>query len=190
MIDYIRLSKAISRALRHDPDGFGLVLAVGGWVRVNDLLVGLQKQAAWQGLTEGDIVELVSRPGKQRFELKDGLIRALYGHTIKVDLQQESKAPPRLLYHGTTPDAAGLIRRQGLKPMGRQYIHLSQDIETAIRVGERKTTRPVILTIYAAQAHQQGIPFYHGNDTTWLADAVPPQFISEEETTDLDKGPF
>lgn len=182
MIDYVRLSKTISRALRHDPRSFGLVLAVGGWVWVSDWLAGLQTQAVWQGLTEGDIVELVSRPGKQRFELKDGRIRALYGHSVKIDLQKESQIPPRLLYHGTTLEAADLIRRQGLKPMGRQHIHLSEDIETAIMVGKRKTPRPVILTIYAAQAHRQGISFYHGNDSTWLADDIPPQFISEEET--------
>lgn len=181
MIDPIRLSKTISRALRHDPKSFGLTLEVGGWVKLADLLAGLQKLTVWQELTEADIVELVSRPGKQRFELKDGHIRALYGHTIKIDLQKERRTPPRLLYHGTSSEAVAVIRRQGLKPMGRQHVHLSEDIGTATMVGKRKTSRPVILTIYAAQASQQQIPFYHGNHTTWLADFVPPQFISEEE---------
>lgn len=181
MIDQIKLSKTISRALRHDPDSFGLVLTVGGWVKLADLLTGLQKQAIWEKLTEADIVELVTRPGKQRFELKDDRIRALYGHSVTIDLQRERQTPPRLLYHGTSPEAVNLIRRQGLKAMGRQHVHLSADLETAMMVGKRKTSRPVILTIYAAQAAKQEIPFYHGNHTTWLADFVPPQFISEED---------
>jgi putative RNA 2'-phosphotransferase len=115
---------------------------------------------------------------KQRFEMHDDRIRAFYGHSITLKMQHELAIPPALLYHGTTPQAAKIIRVEGLKPMKRQYVHLSADEETARQVALRRTQRPVILHIDALAASQQGITFYLGNDKVWLADHIPPAFIS------------
>jgi len=41
----------------------------------------------------------------------------------------------------------------------------------------RRTTHPIILRVNTFQAHQQGIQFYYGNDSTWLAEPIPPRFI-------------
>ena len=61
--------------------------------------------------------------------------------------------------------------------MGRQYVHLSVDQETAGQVGRRKARGPVILEVLAAEAHAAGVTFYQGNDQVWLADAVPARFV-------------
>jgi putative RNA 2'-phosphotransferase len=66
---------------------------------------------------------------------------------------------------------------EGLKPMQRQYVHLSAEEATARTVALRRTRHPVILRIDAFQAHQHGIKFYYGNDMVWLADNIPPEFI-------------
>ena len=42
----------------------------------------------------------------------------------------------------------------------------------------RKEHDPVILKIDAARANEDGVVFYVGNDITWLADRVPPQYIT------------
>ena len=65
--------------------------------------------------------------------------------------------------------------------MARQNVHLSADLETAVRVGRRKGRRPVVLKIDAAAAHASGIAFYHGNDSIWLADRIPATFIAAFE---------
>jgi UDP-N-acetylmuramyl pentapeptide synthase len=57
-------------------------------------------------------------------------------------------------------------------------FYLSPDIDTAYKVGRRKEHDPVILKIDAARANEDGVVFYVGNDITWLADQVPPQYIS------------
>ena len=75
-----------------------------------------------------------------------------------------------------------LIMQSGLKPMNRQYVHLSMDVETAVQVGSRKAPKPIILTVNAKEAYQAGVPFYEGHDLVWLADAIPPQFIQEPES--------
>lgn len=44
------------------------------------------------------------------------------------------------------------IIEKGLLPKERQYVHLSQDVETAYSVGMRHDTKPCILKINAVQA--------------------------------------
>lgn len=64
--------------------------------------------------------------------------------------------------------------------MNRQYVHLSLDKETALQVGKRHDSSPIILKIEAYKAYQDGISFYLGNETVWLSDSIPPQYISQD----------
>lgn len=179
-VNYVRLSKTISHALRHAPWLYELEVDEEGWTPVADLLAGLRRhRRAWRELTEEDLRAMMARPGKKRFEMREGEIRALYGHSIDMKIRKERAKPPGRLYHGTAPKVAALIGREGLKPMNRQYVHLSADEETAREVGRRKAKDPVILTVRAAEAHTAGVSFYHGNEMVWLAERVPPEFIEE-----------
>jgi len=65
--------------------------------------------------------------------------------------------------------------------MARQYVHMSADIQTAIEVGKRKDSTPVLLKIQAETASNDGVRFYRGNNIVWLADYVPSQYISIDE---------
>ncbi len=114
---------------------------------------------------------------KQRFELKDGRIRAFYGHSVPQRLAKEPAVPPATLYQGTNQKTLPLILAQGLKPMNRQYVHLSADQQTALQVARRKGGSSVILKVRAGEAHARGVAFYLGNETVWLADSVPPDFL-------------
>lgn len=177
-INLVRLSKTISHALRHAPWLYELELDEEGWTPVADLLTGLRRhRRVWRDLTEEDLRAVMARPGKKRFEIRESKIRALYGHSIDMKIQKQPAVPPRRLYHGTAPETAAVIASEGLKPMNRQYVHLSADKQTAREVGRRKARNPVILAIRAVEAHEAGIPFYHGNEIVWLADEVPPTFI-------------
>lgn len=174
----LRLSRTISHALRHEPWFYELELDEEGWVAVEGLLSALRsRRQEWSQLTEQDIAKVMAAADKQRFELCDGRIRALYGHSTSQRLRKVPARPPATLYHGTTPTTAKLIAAEGLKPMVRQYVHLSADRETAHQVGRRKAREPVILEIAAAAAHAAGVVFYEGNERVWLADAVPACFI-------------
>ncbi len=57
------------------------------------------------------------------------------------------------------------------------YIYLF-DIDTAYIVGKRKDFNPVLLKLQAEKAFSEGIKFYQGNNVVWLADYIPPKFIS------------
>lgn len=85
--------------------------------------------------------------------------------------------PPAILYHGTARRFLASIKREGLLPMSRQYVHLSTDVATAKQVGLRRDSQPVILTIATEKAQAAGIQFFVGNDQVWLCSEVPPQYL-------------
>lgn len=177
-MDLIKLSRAVSHALRHEPWLYELELDEAGWVPAAALFIALRAEnRSWSSLNEADLALMIARSDKKRYELRDGRIRALYGHSTPQRLLREQAEPPGVLYHGTSPEAAEQIKREGLKPMGRQYVHLSIDTATANQVGRRKAKAPAILRVNAESAHVGGILFYRGNELVWLADDIPPEFI-------------
>ena len=180
-LDYVALSRTISHALRHQPWLYELELDDEGWVPLTSLLEALRdERRQWRQLRVEDLEEMMRRSEKQRFEMHDGRFRALYGHSVPGHLLKEREEPPPLLYHGTRPEVLAAIRSGGLQPMNRQYVHLSLDRSTALQVARRRTGRPVILLVRAAEAYRQGTAFYRGNDLVWLADYVLPEYIQEE----------
>ena len=66
--------------------------------------------------------------------------------------------------------------REGLKPMGRQYVHLSADQDTAVKVG-RRHGKPVLFAVDAARMAGDGLRFYRSENGVWLTDAVPAQYL-------------
>jgi putative RNA 2'-phosphotransferase len=125
-----------------------------------------------------DIYEMVFSAKKQRHEIKAGMIRATHGHSTEVNINYPQLIPPKELYHGTSKEAANLILSDGLKPMGRIYVHLSSNRTTAYLVGSRKTKTPVILLIKSAEANEKEVRFYATGQDIWLTEFVPPEFIS------------
>ena len=177
-INYQHLSKTISHALRHEPWLYELELDEEGWVPVEILLAVLREEnPEWPNVQEADLHQMIEASDKRRHEIKDGRIRALYGHSVPQKLKKTPSTPPEILYHGTSPETANIITAEGLRPMGRQYVHLSIDKATALQVGRRKSRSPVLLKIEAGKAHQAGVAFYEGNEIVWLADFVPPEYI-------------
>ena len=172
------LSRAISHALRHEPWLYELELDVEGWTSIEALVGALRRERGWAELTVADVVAMVAAAVKQRHEVREGRIRALYGHSLPGRIALVRREPPAVLFHGTSPSVVEAILGDGLRPMGRQYVHLSVDVETALAVGARKAPVPVVLRVAAVEAAAEGVSFFFGNDRVWLADMVPARFIT------------
>lgn len=172
----VRISKYLSKHLRHRPERLGLELAPGGWVAVDDLLSSCAAHNF--PLTRGELEEVVARNDKRRFSFDESgeRIRANQGHSVEVDLQLEPGEPPAVLFHGTGAQAAPLIEATGLRKMGRHHVHLSPDAETARRVGARRG-RPVVFAVDAAAMARDGCLFYVSANGVWLVEGVPPQYL-------------
>lgn len=172
------LSKALSHALRHEPWLYELELDDEGWASFDAVLAAVREQRdEWRDLSRMDVERMIESSAKRRHEISGGRIRALYGHSVPGKLRREPATPPAILFHGTSPDAASLIACDGLRPMSRQYVHLSVDVATAREVGRRKSRVPVLFEIDADAARESGVAFYTGNDKVWLADVVPARFL-------------
>lgn len=171
------LSKEISYALRHAPWEYELEMDAEGWVSVEQLLDALHRSEKWSDISVMDLDEMIGKAEKKRHESANGKIRALYGHSTPMKILKEEKMPPDILYHGTARIFLDSICEKGLLPQGRQYVHLTKDIETAKSVGKRHDDKPCILIIDAKIAWNDGIKFYSGNKKVWLADAIPSRYI-------------
>lgn len=168
------LSRAVSHALRHEPWVYELELDEQGWVPLSQLVAALaERGGTWAGVDEDAVRGMVARSDKKRHEVAADRVRASYGHSVPARIRLQAGDPPARLFHGTSPEAAVVIARDGLRPMARQYVHLSSDVETAMSVGARKSGSPVLLEVDTRRAAGEGVVFYRGNDRVWLADHVP-----------------
>ena len=175
------LSKFLSLILRHNPAAAGITLDSHGWAVVDDLLKGINKEGNIS-ITLEDIHEVVANSDKQRFAFNDDFtkIRANQGHSIQVDVDLKETRPPAILYHGTTKRFIQQIMSDGLKPQSRLYVHLSGDIDTAVKVGGRYGS-PVVLFVNSGKMFDDGFKFYLSENRVWLTTNVPPNYIDSEQ---------
>lgn len=174
--DIIRISKFLSQILRHRPDKIGLELDEQGWAKVDELL---EKSAAKGMYIDRDLLQIVVETNnKKRYAFsEDGrCIRASQGHSIDIDLRLKPQKPPEILWHGTAEKSLDSIRKEGLRSMRRQHVHLSKDRQTAENVGGRHG-KAVVLTVRAGEMSRQKHKFYLSENGVWLAEAVPVEFL-------------
>lgn len=172
-----KLSKLMSYILRHRPDEFGLVLDEEGFVSLKELHRAIVEEEGWSFVRMPYLQEVVNTCDKQRFEIREGKIRAYYGHSVPIKITYEPTEPPKILFHGTRRKTYPIILGEGLKPMGRQYVHLTTQKELALRMGRRRDPEPVLLEIQAKRAYEDGIVFYRANELIYLVDYVSTEYI-------------
>jgi len=172
---YVKLSKFMSFLLRHNKGKYQLYMDENGFVCLYELLQLLKLK--WEWVVLDNIFEVVECSEKKRFEIVENNIRATYGHSVVVDVNLPSIRPPDMLYHGTTDMVLEDILRDGLKPICRLYVHLSETMDEAILVGKRRQKNPVVLKIDAKRAWENGVEFKK-SQKIYLVKNLPPEYIS------------
>ena len=94
----------------------------------------------------------------------------------RVDLGLEPIEPPARLFHGTATRFLEAISSEGLKAQARQHVHLSSDVDTAVRVGARHR-KPVVLEVGSGEMHCDGFRFFRSENGVWLTSEVPPRYL-------------
>lgn len=171
-----RVGRYLCLILRHKPEAAGITLDEHGWADVRALLRGIADRYP---ITMEQLEEIVRTDSKSRYSFNEDKtkIRANQGHSIPVDVGLPELAPPEILYHGTGEKFMESILAQGLLPMSRLYVHLTDRYDTARTVGARHGT-PVVLTILSGQMHRDGYRFYRAVNGVWLTERVPPEYFA------------
>lgn len=174
-LDEKDISKFISLILRHKPETIGITLDEHGWADVDELIKGLSET---YNVDKNLFEKIVLEDEKQRYSFNDDrtLIRANQGHSIPVDVELEEMVPPNVLWHGTGKKYVESIERIGLIAKSRLYVHLSNDFETAKKVGSRHGI-PVIYKVNTKQMYIDGFTFYQSVNGVWLCKQVPAKYI-------------
>lgn len=172
----IKLSKFVSYILRHNPASINIELDSRGYANVDALIEGIRKKG--YDINKEILESIVQNDEKQRYAFNEdkSKINANYGHSIDVKLDLKTANPPEILYHGTSKDFVANILKEGIKKQNRQFVHLSTDEETALKVGKRHGA-PVVLKIRAQDMVKDGIKLYKTDSNIWLTDYVHPKYI-------------
>ena len=130
------------------------------------------------GVSLLDIKKIVYEDTKGRFEFSEdkSSVRALYGHSIDVNLGLEPTTPPPVLYHGTAEKYIDSIMKEGLRPRKRNFVHLSETMDMAKQVGTRHDS-PVVLSIDIEAMIRAGYQFYKAQNGIWLTGDILPKFL-------------
>lgn len=172
-----KVSVKMSWLLRHCKEPLYIQLN-GGWADIKTILSVLKK--SYPEVTLDTIKQIVANDEKGRyfFDSTGTKIRANQGHSIPgVMIEMESPEPPAFLYHGTSTRFLDAIMREGLKPMKRQFVHISPDYETAVKVGSRHG-KPAVLKIRAKDFVAEGNELYRSSNGVWQAKAVPTEYFT------------
>ena len=173
-----RLSKLLSLMLRHRPEEFGIEVDGYGYADFHAVLTALKKQD--EDIEAGDVEALIYRAEKQRFEIVEGRIRARYGHSFAMELGTDPVEPPEHLYKGSGESEVKEILRSGMKPVDRQYVHLSFEADVAQRLAGHRRGPGVVIRVEARRAAADGIQFFDCGPTI-LAREIPSEFLSMDE---------
>lgn len=173
-----KISVKLSWMLRHCQSPLYIDLN-GGWADADVIIKALQERFPDFNRETLELIVAQDEKGRYSFDETGARIRANQGHSIpSVVIEMESPEPPEFLYHGTTYRFLDSIMKEGLKPMTRQFVHISPDYETAVKVGSRHG-KPVILKIRARDFKNDGNELYCSSNGVWQARYVAPEYFEE-----------
>lgn len=174
------ISKFLSLVLRHQPETIAITLDQNGWTDVKDLI----EKANNYGIKfdRETLNHIVATNPKKRFTFNDTLdkIRASQGHSVEIELGYTNQKPPEILFHGTAEKFVQSILNTGLEKGNRQQVHLSADIETAIKVGQRHG-KPFVFKVLAEQMYDDKFEFFISDNGVWLTDNVPTKYLKQND---------
>lgn len=171
------LSRALAYELRHGSD---VSLDVHGWASGSDLADALN--SAGLRTNSAELQSVASAFDEPRYEVEGGSIRARYGHTRDVRIQYGSQAVHEQLYHGTAvSNLNDIFDGEGLRSMGRLWVHLSSDPGAAIRTAKRHGPS-VLLVVDCSRVPGE---VYEAGGPVYLAHSVPAETLRIATPTEL-----
>ncbi len=182
------LSRIIAGTLRHFPEKLGVMMDGKGWVDISDLINAIgTSRSGFKWLRPHHVEALVETDPRGRYQVDGGMVRATYGHTIDVNLNDLPLADIDIFYYPVTEEEADIIIEGGLHPIDRKKVHLSGSIKKAVEAGKVRTDEPLILKIDGKKAKDDGVKIYRAGKDVYITDMVDAKYISIVKDSDVKK---
>ncbi|PIE71571.1 MAG: hypothetical protein CSA22_01725 [Deltaproteobacteria bacterium] len=167
--------KVVSKFLHHvlgvRPWAFGLLPDADGYVRIRDLLNALHEERKWRHVRVGMLKEVCITLPNASIEMTETCIRATDRNRLASGKTAENV--PKLLYTCVRARAHFHVVNKGHYPAGDRPVLLFADLDKAVRVGERKGQKPVLLTVQMAAAAEAGVAITAFGDGMFTAPFLP-----------------
>jgi len=177
------ISRIITGILRHFPEKFGVQLDEKGWAKIDDITEGIKnKERKFRWLKAQHVESFILTDPKGRFQMDpmERKVRAVYGHSISVDLSDLPKDNiPDKLFYAIVPEEEEFITEIGIKPGERKWVHLSKSYEEAYIAGRHRSEDPLVLEINAKDAIENGVEIHRATKTIYISKDIPPAFIKK-----------
>ncbi|MCK5261091.1 MAG: RNA 2'-phosphotransferase [Thermoplasmatales archaeon] len=180
------LGRIIAGVLRHFPDKLGVMIDGHGWIDISEFVeaIGISR-SGFHWLRNHHIEAIALTDPKGRYQIDGGMVRATYGHTIDVNLDDLPLADIDEFFYPVTEEEIDIILEGGLNPIDRKNVHLSGSIEKALEAGKVRTEEPLILKIDGAKAKKDGIKIYHAGKDVYITDRIDAKYISKVDESEI-----
>ena len=193
--DLDEMGRAVTRALRHGGHGHKNQLSSGGWIQ-------LEHSARLFGVSRDWLLQAIAldeNKPKKRFQLQDGWVRAIQGHSadsgiedprhlyeaVSIEgLRSRGLSPWVQVWHGTDLDRVDGIARFGLLAGGgtlvnRLTVHWvmgDQPHRDSAQKGFR-TGSSVVIQTALHHLWDAGVEIFHGAEGVILTASAPPETL-------------
>jgi putative RNA 2'-phosphotransferase len=180
------LGRIIAGVLRHFPEKLGVMIDGHGWVDISEFVeaIGISR-SGFHWLRNHHIEAIALTDPKGRYQIDGGMVRATYGHTIDVNLDDLPLAEINEFFYPVTEEEIDIILEGGLNPIDRKNVHLSGSIEKAIEAGKVRTEEPLIIKIDGKKAKKDGIKIYHAGKDVYITDRIDAKYITKVDKSDI-----
>lgn len=178
------LGKTLAGMLRHFPERYGVRLDDHGWTKIFPIVPAIKTERRYYGwLTPHHIEAFVRTEPKGRYQWDgDSMIRAAYGHTIPVNMDDlPTDDIPEKLYYQTTSEERDLIGEAGISPSDKTWVHLSRTYRQAFVSGLFHVEAPTVVEIDVKRLVSDGHPVYRATSDIFLVKEIPPEYVRDAE---------
>ena len=180
------LGRIMAGVLRHFPEKVGLTMDGHGWIDLNAFIKAIgESRSGFHWLRPQHIEAIIKTDLKGRYQIDGGMIRATYGHSIDVNLDDLPLAEIDNLYYSVAEEELDVILEHGLHPVDRKRVHLSGSIEKAIEAAKTRTEEPLLLRIDGVKTREDGVLIYHAGKDVYITDKIDAKYLSKVDESEV-----
>ncbi len=182
------LGRIMAGALRHFPEKLGLMIDGHGWVDINKFIeaVGVSR-SGFHWLRPHHVEAIAYTDPKGRYQIDGGMIRATYGHTVDVELDDLPVSDLDELFYPVTEEELEIILEGGLHPIDRKKVHLSGSVSKALEAGHVRAEDPIILRVDSKKAVADGVQIYQAGKDVYITDEIAAKYLSQLDEKEVKK---